>query len=111
MNDHDAFYADVGRRIRQARIKIGQTQEGLASLVGLTRTSIVNIEKGRQKILLHTLVDIATSLQTPSVDLLPSSNPSSKLELDTLLEGQSQKTREWVKSAVGSDKKEKKHGR
>ncbi len=107
MDDHDAFYADVGRRIRQARTEIGQTQEGLASMVSLTRTSIVNIEKGRQKILLHTLVDIASALQVPSVDLLPSSTHSSKLELDTLLEGQTQKAKEWVKSAVSTDKKGK----
>lgn len=111
MDEHDAFYADVGRRIRQARIKIGLTQEALASLVNLTRTSIVNIEKGRQKILLHTLVEIATALQTPSVELLPPSASSSKLELDTLLKGHSQQEKEWVKSAVGELKKESKNGR
>jgi len=35
------------------------SQDALASAVGLTRSSISNIEKGRQKPLLHTLIDIS----------------------------------------------------
>lgn len=64
------FYAAVGRRIAQART--GRlTQEALAQKATLTRTAIVNIEKGRQQILLHTVVDIAQALAIPVTDLLP----------------------------------------
>ena len=65
------FYAAVGRRIAKART--GRlTQEALAQKATLTRTAIVNIEKGRQQILLHTVVEIAQALAIPITDLLPS---------------------------------------
>lgn len=38
----------VGLRIRQLREALGWTQEELAKRVNLTRTSVVNIEAGRQ---------------------------------------------------------------
>lgn len=47
------------------------TQEELARRVGMTRTSITNIERGRQKVQLHTLYDIAAALDTPIQNLLP----------------------------------------
>ena len=54
-------------------MRLGQnvTQEGLAKLVGLTRTSLTNIEKGRQKILLHTFADLAAALRVAPAELLP----------------------------------------
>src|SRR5437879_2601330 len=58
MKDHSTFYKQVGEKIRSRRGK-KLSQEALASAVGLTRTSISNIEKGRQRLLLHTLVDVA----------------------------------------------------
>lgn len=69
------FYAAVGRRIAEARL--GRlTQEALAQKATLTRTAIVNIEKGRQQILLHTVVEIAQALAIPITDLLPSRTTS-----------------------------------
>lgn len=62
MADYQAFYAEVGRRIRQAREKRGLSQEALASAVSLTRTSVTNIEKGRQKFLVHTIYDGSTEV-------------------------------------------------
>src|SRR5205809_263541 len=56
------YYRELGQRVQRARIASALTQESLASLVGLTRTSIVNIEKGRQKVLAHTLVRLSRSL-------------------------------------------------
>jgi transcriptional regulator with XRE-family HTH domain len=100
MNEQDIFYGDVGRRIRQTREERGMTQEGLASLVMLTRTSITNIEKGRQKLLLHTLVNIASALQVPPADLIPPVLSTSEQELNTLLKGRSRKEKEWIKSVI-----------
>ena len=59
MNDTIAFYKAVGQLVRAARDKAGLTQNALASRLGLTRTSVTNIEKGRQKVLLHTFCDLA----------------------------------------------------
>ena len=67
------LYEEVGGRIREARMAKDVTQEGLAKRVGLTRTSITNVEAGRQKLLLHTLVEIAEALGVDVRELLPSS--------------------------------------
>ena len=48
--------------LRDAREKSGRTQEDVAKAVSLTRTSLTNMEKGRQKLLLHTFTDIAVFL-------------------------------------------------
>lgn len=81
------------------------TQEGLASLVSLTRTSVTNIEKGRQKILLHTIVDIAKALRVSPADLLPEATSASENELDDLLKGRPRKERDWIKSTVTAARK------
>ncbi len=47
------------------------TQAELGGAVGLTRTSITNIERGRQRILVHTLFEIAAELGIEPRDLLP----------------------------------------
>lgn len=96
-----SFYEAVGRRIREARQgKI--TQEALASLVSLTRTSIVNIEQGRQQLLLHTLVQIARALKVSPIDLIPPAGELDQTDLPTVLKGQSRKAQEWIKSTVTS---------
>lgn len=111
MNGQDVFYAEVGQRIRHARDQRGLTQEGLATLVALTRTSITNIEKGRQKLLLHTLVDLATALQVTPADLLPPVTNAGEQELDTLLKGRSREEKQWIKSTVLSVRKAEENGR
>lgn len=55
------FYQKLGTRIRALRGN-RMSQEELARLVGLKRTSIVNIEAGHQKLLVHNLLEIAKSL-------------------------------------------------
>lgn len=56
------FYAALGANIRKRREKLGLTQDQLAGEIGLSRTSIVNIEAGRQGIAVHQFVDISESL-------------------------------------------------
>jgi DNA-binding XRE family transcriptional regulator len=73
------LYRFVGKRIRAVRKTRKLSQERLAKLIGLTRTSVTNIEGGRQKLLLHTLVEIAEQLCVPAVDLLPSETNELKL--------------------------------
>ena len=63
---------DLGAMVRARREQEGMTQSQLAGRVGMTRTSITNIEKGRQKVQLDTLYDIAAALDTSPAELLPS---------------------------------------
>lgn len=67
----DQFYHQVGTRIREGREKRAMTQEALAKIIGLSRTSLTNIERGRQRILLHTLSEIATALGMNANELFP----------------------------------------
>lgn len=67
----DEFYAAVGHRIRAHRAAIGLTQFDLAAASGLVRSSIANLEAGRQHVSAHTLVLIATTLHCDVADLMP----------------------------------------
>jgi transcriptional regulator with XRE-family HTH domain len=73
MSDKKDFYTAIGRLVRAAREQAGLTQDGLACGIGLTRPSITNIEKGRQKLLLHTFYDLAATLGIAPAALLPKS--------------------------------------
>jgi transcriptional regulator with XRE-family HTH domain len=107
LGDQRPFYEEVGRRIREARLrrKPKLTQQDLAGLVSLTRTSITNVEKGRQKFLLHTLVDIARALQIDPASLLPESNAGAERHLDDALKHRPRSEKEWIKSAVSAAQK------
>ncbi|MBL8824601.1 MAG: helix-turn-helix transcriptional regulator [Planctomycetia bacterium] len=109
MDNHNAFYEEVGRRIRDARKrrKPVLTQEGLAGLVSLTRTSITNVEKGRQKFLLHTLADIAAALHVDPASLLPQSAAGAEHQLDEALKHRPKSEKDWIRSAVNAAQKGK----
>lgn len=66
------FYSIFGAMLADARRKRRVSQEALAEELDLTRTSITNIEKGRQPIQLHSLYLVAQSLSVEVKDLLPS---------------------------------------
>ncbi len=70
MTKIEPIYKNIGLNIRSARNTAGLTQEELANVVGLSRTSINNIEKARQKLLVHTLFDIAEACQTTPENLM-----------------------------------------
>ena len=78
----EPFYQMFGSRLRALREKRQVTQEELGRRVDLSRTSIVNIEKGRQRILLHQIVDIAGALDARPAELLPKQAEGQK---DTVL--------------------------
>ncbi|HVX56096.1 MAG TPA: helix-turn-helix transcriptional regulator [Candidatus Saccharimonadales bacterium] len=103
----EAFYKEVGRRIRDARKqrKPPLTQESLGKLVSLTRTSITNLEKGRQKFLLHTLADIAAALRVEPASLLPASKDTQDQQLDEALKNRPAAEKEWIKSTVAATQK------
>jgi len=70
------IYSAIGRAIASRRREVGRSQAEVAEHIGLTRTSVSNIEKGRQKMLVHTLMEIAACLGTSVMDLLPTGAPN-----------------------------------
>ena len=67
----DNVYIEIGKRIAAARVASGMTQAELAEAISLSRTSVTNIEVGRQKILVHMLLEIAALLRVEVSKLLP----------------------------------------
>jgi transcriptional regulator with XRE-family HTH domain len=67
----DSFYQRLGARIRDRRRAKRITQEVMAAHMGLTRTSIVNIEKGRQHLAVHQLVRMSDLLGCAPGELIP----------------------------------------
>ena len=64
----EPVYRLIGAKIEALRTALGWTQADLAKRIGLTRTSVTNIEAGRQRILLHDVEKIAVAFQmTPRV--------------------------------------------
>lgn len=59
----------VSNRVREFRIESRMTQEALGDAVGLTRQSILAIEKGRFTPSIHTALVLAHALGTPVDDL------------------------------------------
>jgi transcriptional regulator with XRE-family HTH domain len=100
MFDEKSFYVGVGQNVKDAREKRGFTQEELASQISLSRTSITNIEKGRQKFMLHTLAEIAIALSVPADSLLPEIDVNLKSSLDERLKTLSPDKRRWVKNTL-----------
>src|SRR5215475_6738399 len=64
MTDFDEIYRGVGRKIRQTRVNQNLSQDSLAQRLGISRTSMVNIEASRQRTPLHVLWQIAELLET-----------------------------------------------
>lgn len=107
MMRQEDLYKAVGQRIRRIREERRLTQAELAELVSLTRTSITNIEQGRQKLLLHTLYDIAAALTVKASDLLPEVIGTVEAEaFEQHLPGDlSNVEQEWIRSIVTGSKK------
>lgn len=66
-----ALYEEIGGRIAIARRHTGLSQESLAAAIGVKRTSISNLEKGRQSVPLAQLYVIARTLGKSVLELLP----------------------------------------
>ena len=66
-----AFYRTLGRSVRKAREKAKLTQSKLGEAIGLSRTSVTNLEKGRQHIPLHLLFAIGEAVGRDAGTLLP----------------------------------------
>jgi transcriptional regulator with XRE-family HTH domain len=66
----DRFYVQLGRRIRAARTKAQLRQDQLGQSLGLSRTSVTNIEQGRQRLQVHHLALVSEALRVPIAELV-----------------------------------------
>lgn len=80
------------------------TQDDIATRVGLSRTSITNIELGRQHVTLHVLYALADAIGSKPSDLLPDSSVllQHDNELDKALEkaALSVGEKDWIQRMV-----------
>lgn len=67
----DNLYRHLGKRIRTQRESVNMTQEELATSIGMLRTSVVNIEAGRQRPPLHVIYQICHQLGIEPSSLMP----------------------------------------
>jgi transcriptional regulator with XRE-family HTH domain len=67
----DATTSGLGYVVAARREEIGMTQAQLSAMAELSRTSIANIEAGRQSIKLEQVRRLASALNLPPESLLP----------------------------------------
>jgi DNA-binding XRE family transcriptional regulator len=70
-----ALYLDFGARVKEARGQSGLSQATVAQHLNLSRTSVTNIEAGRQRLLLHQAVALAELFEVPIAELVPAPPP------------------------------------
>jgi len=66
----ELVYRRFGQRLRSTRIRRSVSQQKLADAIGLQRTSVTNIERGHQRVLLHTVAACARALHVSPAALL-----------------------------------------
>ena len=69
--DEQRLYTELGRNLRASRTQQDLTQTQVADAAGLLRTSVTNIEAGRQKAPLHVLYELCAALSVEPTALLP----------------------------------------
>lgn len=70
LEQKEAIYVLIGQRIHDCRKGKNMSQETLASKIGQSRVSIVQIERGKQRLTLHTFYEIANALDMTIQDIL-----------------------------------------
>jgi Helix-turn-helix. len=100
----ERLYREFGHILRRRRQAADLTQEDVAGRVGLARTSITNMELGRQHVSLHMVYQLANAIGIPASDLLP--DKAALLQQDTELESSLRKEpvgedeKDWIRRVV-----------
>src|SRR5262249_37436506 len=103
------FYENLGKKIRSARVAARITQHELAGAVNLTRTSITNIERGRQPVMAHVLARIASVLNVTVEDLVPVPEVATpRGRVRSKLRRLEEPKREWVERIISATQGEQK---
>lgn len=77
-------YYKIGQNIRKIRKAHGLSQEELAEKVNISTTHMSHIETGNTKLSLPVFVDIASSLEVRTDDLLDNSSETTSTSLDEI---------------------------
>jgi transcriptional regulator with XRE-family HTH domain len=70
MNRRDKLLQNFGRRVRDARVACGLTQEQLADRAGFDRTYVSLVERGKRNLSLLNIHQLAASLGSQPEDLV-----------------------------------------
>ena len=82
------IYRIIGANLAARRRELRLKQAEVASMIGLTRASLANIESGRQKLMLHQIYRLAQALQVESItELVPSSFSFEQASGPLMIEG------------------------
>ena len=109
----DGFYKELGVNIREHRKRLKLSQDALARSIGLTRTSLTNIEGGRQHPPLHTFCDIVEQLKVDASTLLPKKAVSTeRMDVKAMAGRQVRGDEElaFIRSGIGIKSEERPHG-
>jgi transcriptional regulator with XRE-family HTH domain len=69
--DEELLYKRIGERLRARRVELGLGQADIAKAARLSRTSVTNLEQGRQKVPLHILYRICAALDIEVGTIVP----------------------------------------
>jgi DNA-binding XRE family transcriptional regulator len=110
MLDDSKLYTTLGERILRLRRMQSplMSQQRLAEILGLTRTSVTNIESGKQKVTLDTIYKLCETFGIQVSDLMPTlSDVSRPADQSVVVGGQSyalsSKTADSVKRYLPPD--------
>ena len=71
LQNEEKFYLELGDRVKTERFRRDISQEKLAEELGLSRTSVANLEKGRHRPSIYQLMLIAEFFIIDFTDLIP----------------------------------------
>lgn len=86
-SSEEIFYKKLGTLIQRKRNVAGMNQEQLSLKLGIKRTSLTNIESGKQTIPAHLLYKLSNIFQSPIEELFPEHLDQGS-DLKSLLSGQ-----------------------
>jgi transcriptional regulator with XRE-family HTH domain len=106
MLEKNDLYRAIGEHIRAKRLANSLKQENLAFMVNLTRSSIAQIEAGKQAPSIFLLYQLCNALKITIFDVLPkddfdplsSDRFSAKIEVKELLDKAKEKGEEYAPS-------------
>jgi transcriptional regulator with XRE-family HTH domain len=81
--DTKDFYREIGRRITEARLAKGISQEEAAKLLEVTRVTWNHTEKGTQKITIDRLISISKILEVPLQKLVPGLSEETQMDISS----------------------------
>jgi transcriptional regulator with XRE-family HTH domain len=116
-NGIEPFYEVLGSRIQEVRgqKKMTQARLGFSLTPPSTRASIANIENGKQRVLVHTLVQFARAMGVSVQSLLPpaeeDSCPPSQRDVELELKRKLKLPPPQLKKLVGAARQSNSTGR